>query len=525
MGFFARKHLFYLTNQQLVAYAWHGGTLERVIGFDNDDAGRLQFGAYLEHAAPLPSCLLVDVVEEDFQRDSAPHVSGRARQAMLERKLAQLYRDTPFRHAELQGRDKTGRKDDRYLFNALTNAELPRAWLAVMLRHAVPLAGVYSLASLSQVLFNKLKLPRGPVLLVSHQSSGLRQSFFDDGQLRFSRLTPLFDHAPERLAEAFRLETAKTRQFMASTRLLARGAQVTVTVLASEATLALLAPDMASAAEVRYLPLESAAAGRAWAAGAFDSAGNCDPLYLALLAKAAPATHFALRDQRHFYQLLQARASLYALAGAVALAALVWVAIDLVAIVGLRGETARYQQEAAATELRYQAVVHDMPKTAVTPHNMKSVVDIDTMVSANVPLPTVQMAEISQVLNNLPQLKIRRLRWEALDGPGLAAMPLDGSEVPVAPGDFPPTPGQLGLPARTAQVVRLEGEVLPFQGDYRSAINAVLQLTAQLNRNPALQAEVTQQPIDTRPTVKLASKAGDTTDVRAPFAVKVTWKP
>ncbi|MEJ7807806.1 MAG: hypothetical protein WKG03_18040, partial [Telluria sp.] len=257
-----RKQLFYLNNQELVAYAWQGKVLSRVAGFENSDAGRAQFGEYLAQAAPVPSFLLVDVVEEDFQRDSAPHVTGRAREALVQRKLAQLYRDTPYRHAELQGRDKGGRKDDRYLFNALTNAELPKAWLAVMLKHAVALAGMYSLPSLSALLFAKIRPGPGPVLLVSHQSSGLRQSFFDDGVLRFSRLTPLFDHAPARLAEAFRVETAKTRQFMANTRLLGRGAQVTVLVLASATTLDALVPDMADNADVRYLPLEAGEAGR-----------------------------------------------------------------------------------------------------------------------------------------------------------------------------------------------------------------------------------------------------------------------
>ena len=252
-----RKQLFYLTNQQLTAFAWQGGALVRGPGFGNDEAGRTEFGAYLAQAPSVPSYLLVDVVEEDFQRDTAPHVTGRARVALLDRKLAQLYRETPFRHASLQGRDKEGRKDDRYLLNALTNAELPKSWLAVMQRHAVPLAGMYSLSLLSQVMCDKLKLGSGPVLLVSHQSSGLRQSFFDAGLLRFSRLTPLFDHAPARLAEAFRIETAKTRQFMASTRLLARGAKVTVVALASAENLQALQPDMVDSAEVRYLPAYS----------------------------------------------------------------------------------------------------------------------------------------------------------------------------------------------------------------------------------------------------------------------------
>jgi hypothetical protein len=521
------KQLFYMTNQELIAYAWQGKALSRVASFDNDDAGRVDFGAYLETAESVPSYLLVDVIEEDFQRDSAPHVSGRARLALVERKLSQLYRDTQFRHAQLQGRDKEGRKDDRYLFNALTKPELPKAWLAIMQKHAVPLVGVYSLASLSQLLFDKLKLDSGPVLLVSHQSSGLRQSFFHEGALRFSRLTPLFDHAPERLAEAFRVETAKTRQFMNSTRLLARGVKVRVVLLANEANLAALAPDLVDTVDVSYRALELGQARAQLRIGQFDGGAESDPLFLALLASARVPSHFPLRDQRHFYQLLQARMLLYGLSGAVALAAVVWTTIDVLAIVELRQEATRLEQEAVATESRFQAIVKDMPATKVTPHNMKSVVDIEAMIAHNVPLPTAQMAALSAVLDALPDIKVNKLQWQAADAAALL-VPVDPSAPPpVAPlGDFPPLPGLLGVPAKTAQIVLLEGEIVPFKGDYRAAIDSVGRLVAQLNGKAGVHAEISLQPLDTRPTVKLDNVAGakDST-AQAIFAIKVTWKP
>ncbi|MES2316473.1 MAG: hypothetical protein V4631_03180 [Pseudomonadota bacterium] len=522
-----RKQLFYLTNQQLTAYSWQAKVLTREAGFDNDDAGRLLFGAYLAQLDAGPSYLLVDVIEEDFQRDTAPHVTGRARLALVERKLTQLYRDTQFRHAELQGRDKEGRKDDRYLFNALTKPELPKSWLAVMQTHAVPLVGVYSLASLSQLLFDKLKLDAGPVLLVSHQSSGLRQSFFHEGALRFSRLTPLFDHAPARLAEAFRVETNKTRQFMASTRLLARGAQVRVVVVANQEHLAALAADLVDTPDVSYRAIALEQASGMLRAGQFDGAGECDPLYLALLASARVPTHFPLRDQRHFYQLLQTRMLLYGLSGVVALAALAWTAIDLISILELRTEAARLEQEAAATEVRFQGVIKGMPATLVTPHNMKAVVDIEAMIDRHVPLPNVQLRTLGGILGEMPEITVNKLHWQALE-PATLLIPVDPTAPPPAPvvEDFPPMPGLLGIPDKTAQILVVEGEILPFDGDYRAAINSVTRLAARLNAQAGVRAEITLQPLDTRPTVKLDNVAGDESNLpKALFALKVTWKP
>lgn len=518
-----RKQLFYLTNQQLVAYAWHGKALTRVAAFDHDDAGRQLFGAYLAQAPAAPSYLVVDVIEEDFQRDTAPHVTGRARIALVERKLTTLYRDTQFRHAALQGRDKDGRKDDRYLFNALTKPELPKSWLAIMQTHAVPLVGVYSLATLGQLLFDKLKLENASLLLVTHQSSGLRQSFFHEGALRFSRLTPLFDHAPERLAEAFRVETNKTRQFMASTRLLARGAQVQVVVLASDANLAALAPHLADSADVSYRPLSLVQARALLRVGQFDGETDAAALYLALLASARVPSHFPLRDQKHFYQLLQTRIALYALSGIVALAALGWAGMDVMNIIALRSEAARLDQEAVATERRYQTVIKGMPATPVTPHNMKLVVDLEAMIDRNVPLPTLQMAALSSVLNGLPDVKISNLQWTALEPAALLA-PVDAAAVP--PGDFPPPPGNIGVPQKTAQVLLVDGQILPFTGDYRAAIDNVARLVAQLNRQAGVHAEIVSQPLDVRPTVKLDNAAGvENSTAQALFSVKITWKP
>ena len=523
-----RKQLFYLTNDELTVYAWQSGLLTRVGRYENAAAGWQGFTDYLELAPPLPSYLLVDVIEEDFQRDTVPHVTGRARAALVERRLAQLYRDTPFRHAEAQGRDKEGRKDARYLFNALTNADLPKPWLAALLKMAVPLAGMYSLASLSQLLFERLKLPAGPVLLVSHQSSGLRQSYFHEGYLRFSRLTPLFDHAPERLVEAFSAETAKTRQFLASTRLLARGEQVQVVLLANSANVDAMQVAAIDNADAVYRLLSLDDTLQTLNLGQFDVDGSCETLYLALLARLRLPSHFPLRDLRHFHQLLRTRATLYGMSAAVALASVAWAASDIFTVFDLRSQALAFEQEAQNAQRRFEQVVGKMPATTVPPHSMKAVVDLEQMIGANVPLPPEQMAELGQALDGLPQLKIVSMKWQALD-PASVLAPSDPNAPPPAPplpGELPPEAVLLGVPGRTAQVMLIEGEITPFNKDYRAAIGSVEQLAAILKRNPKLHAEVTRQPIDVRTSVTLESSAGiEDADAKAGFAMKLTWKP
>lgn len=520
-----QKQLYYLTNVELTAYEGTGSKLALARSFDNNAAGWEQFAEYIELAPPVPTYLLVDLIEEDFQRESVPHVRGRGRQALLERRASQLYRDTPFRHAELQGRDKEGRKDDRYLFNALTNADLPKPWLAALQAKTVPVVGMYSLASLSQQLFNKLGLGQGrPVLLVSHQSSGLRQSYFHEGYLRFSRLTPLSDHSPERLAEAFDLETAKTRQFLASTRLLNRGEQVQVVVIANADCIEALRHPVRDSADVALRLLDIAEVQLQLKTGQFDTSGASEGMYLSLLASTRLPSHFPLRDLRHYYQLLQARTALSAASVVLALGALGWAGNDVLTIVELRRQEQQFDQEAAGIDKRFKAIVSTMPATAVSPHNMKSVVDLERLVDQNVPLPSTQLALLAGALDTVPEIQVDKLRWQA-GNPATLLLPVDPS-VPPPPQGLPPEAAQLGIPGPSAQKLTLEGQVLPFQNDYRAALDSVNRLVARINRHAGVHAEVTTPPIDTRPTARLeSSSGGEDGSNTAHFVVTLSWKP
>ena len=112
-------------------------------------AGAAEFERYLATSGPTPTHLFVDLAEEDFRLDTVPHVGAGDREAILDRKLAQIFRNTPYRHALLQGRETEGRRDDRVLYTAITNPEVLRPWLDMLERLEVPLAGIHSAAVFS----------------------------------------------------------------------------------------------------------------------------------------------------------------------------------------------------------------------------------------------------------------------------------------------------------------------------------------------------------------------------------------
>ena len=170
----ADKLLLCVSATSATAGRWHGGKLVAVQVFSNDQSGWSGFSGFLQGSPGILVHIMVDVVEEDYRFENLPHSMGRDRREMVSRKLRQLYRNNPYCRAWLQGRDTEKRRDDRYLFAALTNPDLIAGWLNVIEAQQAPLAGVYLLPMASHNLLKKFGLGNtSSLLLVTQNSAGL----------------------------------------------------------------------------------------------------------------------------------------------------------------------------------------------------------------------------------------------------------------------------------------------------------------------------------------------------------------
>src|SRR5262249_59332731 len=93
----------------------------------------------------VPAHVMVDAVEEDYRFETLPHAYGADRVQMATRKLRQHYRNTPYMTAWRIGRDTGKRRDDRYLFSALTNPDLVTDWLEAIIARRLPVSRLYLL--------------------------------------------------------------------------------------------------------------------------------------------------------------------------------------------------------------------------------------------------------------------------------------------------------------------------------------------------------------------------------------------
>ena len=226
------RHIIYLTNENLVSLTARGGRIAARKVFPISGAGQAAFEEHVRGLRHAPTHVITDLAEEDFRVDTIPHLGSGDRDAVLNRKISQIFRNTTYRHAIAQGRETEGRRDDRVVYTAITNGEVLRPWIEVLERLEVPLEGIHSSAVFSGRLLAELKFTFPHTLLVTFTpGDALRQTYFRGKEIKFSRLTPVDLEEGETLGEMVSSEVSRTWQYLDSLRYFGTADRLEVCVL------------------------------------------------------------------------------------------------------------------------------------------------------------------------------------------------------------------------------------------------------------------------------------------------------
>jgi len=183
----ATNRVLFFDGTRVSALLWKAGRVQAEGEFLPDPDGLEAFAAYLvQHRGSL-FYFLADVAEEGFQLENIPRVQGGDRNALLARRLGQYYYGTPYSAAVSLGHSKKGRRDERILFAALTQPEAFAPWLKALRSAAAPLVGLYSVPLTLAEHVPAFVTRQERFLLVTLSSAGLRQTFFAEGEMQFSR--------------------------------------------------------------------------------------------------------------------------------------------------------------------------------------------------------------------------------------------------------------------------------------------------------------------------------------------------
>jgi hypothetical protein len=411
------RRLLFLDSLGLTAYRWQAGVPHAEANFTADPDGLSAFDEYLNQHHSSLFHLLADVADEAFQIEDLPYVHGSDRQEMLQRKLSQYFYGTPLSLVKSLGRAKSGRRDEKFLFAGLTGYAQFEPWLQTLRGAEAQLAGVYSVPFLLSNLVGKVIEKSKPVLLMSVTRAGLRQTFFDGGQLRFSRLTPMTTHLIGDVASACGTETRKIYQYLAGQRLVARDAPLQTLVLAHPNHFGIIGDRCESTPErsVQMLDLVAEAAKHGLKEVPADS--RADALFLHLLAGRAPAEQFAPPPERRQYRLWQTRVALSSAAAAIFLASLLYAGWQMKTHVELATTNSLLQSEVDLGKRRYNAMLQGLPPVAIGYDSLRTVTDRFEALARRSPGPEPSFQHISRALAKVPKVDISKIDWWIASNP------------------------------------------------------------------------------------------------------------
>jgi len=457
-----------------------------------------KFAEFLK-TAKYPTYMLVDLIEEDFRQETVPHLFGRSRRTLLERKFEQFYRGTPFRQATLLQRQKTGRRDDDMLFSALTNPSIIKPWLDIMLAQQIPLAAIYSVPQISAPLVKDH--PSNHLLLISWEKyAGLRQTYFSGHRLQISRLTSV--NIDLTFQQAMVKELARTYQYLKSLSLLPPGQTLDVRLLGHSHDLIELQLELPRSADMRYDFVDLADLARQRNIDYCFTDSDARQVFLYQLAAHPPQTHYANATHTHYFTLWQLKQAINLASAALLFGMLLGGAANLWQSSNDAAEAASLKAMAQRTMSEAQKITITFPSTYAPAADMKAGVSVMRKLSQYDASPGGILQPISMVLDRYQKIELDDLAWR-----------MDATE-PVAPNTLADVP---------AQVIIVNGHLIDFANDYRAALNYLENLQHDLTAQ-GYQVVVLAKPLDISPSGSIADQRETQKNILG-FSLKISRRP
>ncbi len=498
------RRLLFFTGQRMLAYHWSGGRFRAAHAFDADSRGYQDFERFLHDSPRRPVRLMVDMIEEGFRIDAMPRAFGNDRRALMSRLLTRHFRTTSFRQLTVQERLSTGRRDYRVLVSGLTNPELLTGWVDIINRFRVPLEGIYSLPLVGEGLLGVLKADKHNALVITQQSAGaVRQSFYDHGRLRLSRLVPIRYDGDEGYAGFVDREVHNTLRFLESQRLLRRSDRMHVHVISPAEHIPELERHLAGDENLHYSSVSYPLLARRLGIRGELPTEFADGLFAqVLLSRAWPRNHYASPPLRthHFHRL--ARIGINVASAATLVAALGLGGAQLIAGRLYESYTLEAKVEAARYQRSYDDLLREISVFPLQAAYVKDAVDMvrvfDSTAGAT---PQRLMSVVSDVFNRHPNITLSAMRWLADSDP--QALPEKRAQARGAARET------AFVAEQRREIATLEGHVVGFGRSYRGAVNLFDQFVEELRASGWFdRVEVRRTPFDIDSQAALSGNSG-----------------
>ncbi|MBC7623435.1 MAG: hypothetical protein H7232_08625, partial [Aeromicrobium sp.] len=511
------KHYLYLTNDKLVSLVIRSNVLVSRESFGVGDIQTPELEEQIAKYASSQTYLVTDLIEEDFRLDTIPHLRGSDQDAVLDRKLGQIYRGSPYRHAIVQGRETEGRRDDRVFLHAVTNPDLLKPLLALLNRKRVPLEGIYSSAVLSCRLLKALDSFFPHTMLVTIiPDFGLRQTYFKDEQIKFSRLTPIIYDESRSVGQLIAAETSRTWQYLDSLRYFEDADALEVCMLLHERDGAMMQEAIRSYPMLRYRILDINDVATKLKVSPAPTSSHAEEIFCHLYARSKLENHFAAPADSRFAAFRRGRIAIFSATAAILAATAAGAAFNLYYAAQITQEIDQRGRGEGALQSEYQSVVNSMrAQKSATDTVRDTSIFFNSQIRPAPAAPGRLFNEIAKVLEGYPLVRVNQILWATNNEPAFmpaapqgfgaanaglagtsqvtsdnkAALAAAAALAASAAANAAPTPTSAEnaanppLPGNKYHVALLDAAIQPFDGNVRKALAEIDRLVEDLKKN------------------------------------------
>jgi hypothetical protein len=514
----ATKRILYFTAAGHCLYSERRSGLRLEAKFSDDGQGVGEFREYLRRQPHALYYVVADLAGEDFHAEQIPLLRGGDRKAVVQRRLAQRYRDTRLATALSLGSVRSSaRRNERLLLTSFTNTQQLAPWLEALEEADARLAGVFSVPLLAPALATKLGVQRGRAILVTANLAGLRQCFVEEGRLRFARLERTVDRAPAALAAFVRSETLRLAQYLVTMRALPREhGPLQVVVVAPSGQRPVFENALVSDGRLTFRIVDNDQVRRASRLRDTPPGTLDEALFLHLAVREPPREQFASNEDRRPYLIWRLQRGLVA-AGALGFAACaLYASTQWLNASQVREQAVQQREDARRAAQQYERITATFPVTQTSTENLKVTVVEFRRIAERSPLPEQAFMHVSRVLSQFPQIELDALNWEV-------GRRVEGREAKPRAGSGLASPVKPSAQGPEAELMDVSGRVNAIQRtDYRAITAQVQRFATALAASSGYELVRTQLPFDIDSDGTLTGDIGGAESGEAPrFTITV----
>lgn len=519
---FKKKYGLLIADNEVSMVSWRKGNLERIGLFSNDDAGIARFLDFLSKNVNMfkdrEFFLMVNIIGEDYRFEKVAHLYGKYKTDFHTKRMQQLFRGSQFFMSQVQGREERGRREDWVLFSGVLTETKILPWVNVVRRGGRYLAGVYMVSQLlSDTILNAIggNTKGNNLLMTIHERGLLRQTFYVNGHLRFSRVSKINDESVDHVGVSIKKELERTLQYLASLKI-SIGGGMTVRMISPSNMVSQLKEAIASGERIKFEFQDVAqVAYKVGLKTPIESMGKDSSLPLHMMFSSIYMSQLApAKWVSYYWAQLTAK-----------LAVVVFIGYGVYAYAtplsyladgyGTSSVSQNLQVKADDLKRQYDAevggVIGEPPSS---PQSMKAVSDFYNVLENIVVSPTQLLYFLGQGLRQNSNIQIRKVDWQISNSPEIT----DNVDTALINGND------------VYQIMQVEGDISQGRSGetYRDVAERADKLIASFGGREDIHVEVIKIPSRTISTSNLSGSLSSDLDVEAPssrdFVLQIIWK-